>query len=168
MLGFLEGFMQQDMETNRLEELKKQFKTSSSLKLKKCNKCGFCCHKRACIPTPEEVKKVANFFKLSPNQLINTYYAIDRQTISNKYYVKPIGINQKDLIGKFIPGNRTYNEGQCIFLDRNNLCKIYLVRPQSAKNQKCWSNERFENAIDSWGDNELKTKFGIEVSEFET
>lgn len=168
-MDIISGFMRADRERYRLEELKEQFNTAKKLGLKKCNKCGFCCHRRTCAPTPEELKKIANFLKLTPTQLINKYYAIDRLWLANTYYVKPIGINQKDLRGKFIPSDRTFNEGKCIFLDKNNLCKIYPVRPNTAKICKCWSDKEYDpkDINSEWKGDKLKEEFGINGSKEE-
>ena len=126
--------LSQIRETERQMELEKKFPTAQKLGLDYCNKCGYCCHRRPCVPTPDEFEKIAEFLDLTPGQLIHKYYAID--SYHDIYFLKPIGINQKDLVGKYIPGYRTFNEGKCIFLTEDNLCEIYDVRPQSAKNYK--------------------------------
>jgi len=132
-------------EINRLEELKKEFKTAEDLNVKHCVKCGYCCHWRTCIPTPEELKQIAEFLKLTVIDTIKKYFCIDQQNCSNVYYVKPAGTNQLDLLGKYIPTDRTWDEGKCIFLDDNNLCKIYPVRPETARNKKCWKPKNKSN-----------------------
>ena len=158
------NFLQLGLEKIRLLELRESFATAEKLSMTECNKCGFCCHKRTCIPTPDEIVKIAEYLKIEPIVLINTYYAIDTQN-DGIYYVKPIGINQKDLIGKFIPAERTFNEGKCIFLDENNLCKIFPVRPESAKIQKCWETEMENyNGIKTWKDDQLLKRFHISIS----
>lgn len=146
-------------EINRMEILKKEFKTAEDLNVKHCVKCGFCCYYRTCIPTPDELKKIAEFLKLTVIDTIKKYYCIDKREYSNIYYVKPAGINQLDLLGKFIPIDRTYNEGKCIFLDDNNLCKIYIVRPKHAKNRKCWKSRNKstgEKILKEWKKTNIK------------
>ncbi len=162
------GMFQMFEEEARLEELKKELKPADLRKENKCVKCGFCCHRRTCIPTPEELKKIAEFLKLTPKELINKFFAIDTR-FGGDYYIKPLGENIKDLAGKFIPSERTYNEGKCIFLDINNECKIYPVRPITARTQECWndnnsSNER-EKTLSLWKDKILEKEFGIEIKE---
>jgi len=122
----------------------------------KCQKCGSCCQWRTCIPTPSELEEIAKFFKITIEGLIEKYFCIDiiQEDI---FYVKPAGINQTDLLGKFIPSRRTWNEGKCIFLTDDNLCKIYEVRPKTAKIQKCWIHQKPDNSIfDYWKNNKLE------------
>ncbi len=162
------GIFQMFGEDSRLVELEKELKPAHLRGESKCVKCGFCCHKRTCIPTPEELKKIAEFLKLTPKELINKFFAIDTR-FEEDYYVKPLGENIKDLAGKFIPAERTYNEGKCIFLDKDNNCKIYPVRPITARTQKCWkdndASEKRERTLSSWKNKVLEKEFGIKVKE---
>lgn len=178
-MSILDGLMRMDRETHRLEELKKKLKPALDRKLNYCVKCGFCCNMRTCVPTPDELKKIAKYLKLTTKELINKFYAIDRQSFGDIYYVKPVGENIKDLSGKFIPSNRTYNEGKCIFLDKNNNCKIHKVKPKIAVMLKCWLEnddnynkktdelEKKKKTIDSWKPNRLKDEFGIDGEKLE-
>ncbi len=170
MFGLFNGFMRREEEVRRLEKLKKRFKTAKDLGKKHCVRCGFCCYRRTCTPTPFELKKIAKFFKLTPAALIKKYFVIDKIKYNDPYYVKPAGENIKDLVGKFIPAERTFNEGKCIFLDKNNLCKIHPVRPQSARDCKCWEDEDTElgrDYIKAWKGNKLLKEFGIDGEDAE-
>ena len=155
--NFLSGMTQLEEEYARLKELKEQFETSDKLGLAECNKCGYCCHVRSCIPTPEELVKIAGFLKLTTTELINEYYCIDYMNYGDPYYVKPAGINQLDLTGSLIPDDRTFNEGKCVFLEDNNLCKIHEVKPKSARVQECWAESDYEikETINSWDGDQL-------------
>jgi len=167
MIGFLRMFE----EEARREEIRNRFVKAVDLGKKECVKCGCCCHLRPCIPTPDELRKIADFLKLTPKELINFYFAIDKRNEDNYYYVKPIGTNQTDLKGKFIPCDRTYDEGKCIFLGDNNLCKIQEVKPKMAKLMGCWKDEECSNdsrdSWQGWGVNLFKKEFDIEISESE-
>lgn len=170
MFRFLSGMMQRMEEDRRLEELREKFKTAESEGKKHCLRCGFCCYARTCIPTPAELKKIAKFLKLTPTELIKKYYVVDRIDFDDSYYVKPAGENIKDLVGKFIPAERTFNEGKCVFLDKNNLCKIYSVRPQSAKDANCWKKDDMKSPskiIKRWKGNQLLKQFGIDGDKLE-
>lgn len=134
----MSGIFRVEREYNRLEALKKQFDTAKKLGVDECQKCGFCCHKRTCIPTPCELTEISKFLSLTEEEIINEYFCIDRANFSSIYYVKPAGINNLDYVGKFLPTDKTFNEGQCVFLTENNLCKIYDVRPEQAKGAGCW------------------------------
>ena len=167
-MDFLSGIFQQQMEGERLTELKKKLKPASLRGKKSCVKCGFCCHMRTCVPTPNELKRIAKYLNLTPEKLIKKYYAIDRNSDSSDYFVKPLGINIKDLAGKFIPSDRTFNEGKCVFLDKDSLCKIYSVRPQHAKKAQCWkSGESEYNVFKFWEKNKLLKQFGIDGKKLE-
>jgi Fe-S-cluster containining protein len=160
------GILRQFEESDRLTRLRAIFKTAKDLGKKECVKCGYCCNQRSCIPTPKELIKIAEFLKLSPQDCINTYFAVDKKNGDSNLYVKPIGVNQMDLKGKFIPSERTFNEGKCIFLDENNLCKIHSVKPQAARQLECWNtNKEFFDSVKEWKKTTLKNKFKIELGE---
>ncbi len=166
MDGIMNGFFEGEMERVRVNELEKRLKSARVLGKTNCVKCGHCCNKRTCIPTPNELKKIAKFLKLTTKELIDKYYAIDTGYITDGiYYVKPLGENIKDLGGKFIPNSRTFDEGKCIFLTKNNLCKIYSVRTQSAKGMECWNKQVNSDGdkkrlVIAW-DGKLKKEFKI-------
>lgn len=168
------------IEEERLAEEKKEkgFNTAKDLGKKECIKCGWCCTRKVCVPTPNELRKIAEFLKLTPKECINKYFAIDMKSFRSKdmkrfrsktYFVRPIGIKQKDLVGKFIPSDRTFDEGKCIFLDENKICKIHSVRPYDAKSAECWV--KFEGDGDeskkTWKEDQLEKEFGIEFTEDE-
>lgn len=149
-------------ETERLEKLEIKLGSARLKKVKHCLKCGFCCNRRPCIPTPDELIEIANFLKLDVKTCINKYFAIDIDVKENIYFLKPVGINTKDLAGKFIPSDRTYNEGDCIFLDKNRECKIHKVRPKSAKECNCWEEKETKyNPTIFWKNNQLLKRFCI-------
>jgi len=73
MFGIFQKFKHQIF----MHELEVSFKTAQKMGIKECLKCGFCCHRRPCIPTPNEVEKIAEFFNLSVIDLIEKYFCID-------------------------------------------------------------------------------------------
>ena len=149
-------------ESIRLNELREKFNTAEKQNKTECQKCGFCCYKRTCVTTPDELSKIAEFLKLSIVETIQKYYCID--TLDYQiYFVKPAGYNQLDIRGKKIPPERTFNEGKCIFLSNNDLCEIYPVRPLSARLMECWDktdikvkDEKHIEIVNSWKNNKLK------------
>jgi Fe-S-cluster containining protein len=155
-------------EEERLKKLEKKLGSARLKKVDHCIKCGFCCSKRTCIPTPDELVEIAKFLKTTSESLISTKFIVDRKSrLSSPYFVRPAASNILDLVGKFIPTKRTWNEGACVFL-KNNECKIYDARPRSAKLQECWNGAKIPYApSESWENNILKSKFGIDGSQLE-
>ncbi len=153
----------QSEEHGRLERLEKELNSARLQGLDHCVKCGFCCNKRTCIPTPDELRTIAEFLKMTPEELIKTKYAIDYMGMSDNY-VKPLGANILDLAGQVIPSERTFDEGDCVFLAEDKLCSIYEVRPQQARDMSCWDSEsgKGSGAIDAWKGDKLKEEFGID------
>ena len=162
---FLKALELKTAEFKRLEELNKTHDTAFKLKLDKCQKCAYCCKIRSCIPTPDELRKVAKFFKMSVKDLIKKYYCIDcMPNRSSVLFVKPAGLNQLDLVGKKIPDLRTYNEGNCVFLDENNLCKIHSIGIEHAKGLVCYSSskESTEKVLKTWEGGKLEEMYDVE------
>lgn len=153
------GILERLKQTKRLNKLELQFKTADKIGATECQKCGFCCHRRACVPTVEELKEIAKFLKLTVKETIDTYMCIDKVN-KTLYCVKPIGVNQQHLLGKLLSWEQTYNEGKCIFF-QNNLCKIYKVRPLMAQSFECWDYKYDNSAItkitESWKNTPLET-----------
>lgn len=145
---------------------------------KKCVRCGFCCHQRTCIPTPDELEVIAKYLKMTPKACIRKYYGIDYDEVG--YFIKPLGENILDLGGKVIPSERTFNEGKCVFLKQGAdgyYCQIHEVKPLSAREQKCWINHQSnatDKAKESWSmkisgttdDGILVKRFGINIEKW--
>ena len=140
MLGIFKVIEEQE----RLAKLKIKMNPADLQKKKKCVMCGFCCNCRTCIPTPTEAEKIAEFLKISVKEMINKYYAIDKNGKYYNFHIKPLGKNILDLGGKIIPDERTWNEGACVFLNENNKCKIHKVKPKSAQIMRCWEDNEEE------------------------
>ena len=161
--NFLRSQLLREAQTNRLLTLEGKLKPARIRKLKKCVRCGYCCHVRTCVPTPDELIKISRFLKKSIKETIEKYFGID--VAEGVYFVRPLGVNIKDLAGKFIPWERTYDEGKCIFLRKmpfKTKCKIYPVRPKQARVLKCWKEEREYNYLKSWRNDILKKRFNID------
>lgn len=163
------GYLKQYQEIQRLNALEVEMGSARIKHASSCLRCGHCCVKRSCVPSPEELKTIAGFLKMEILPCINKYFAID--TLDDEtYFLKPLGINISDLGGKFIPSWRTFHEGACVFLekvDKIYTCKIYPVRPRWAKLSECWKKEDQgpspeEDLKEMWGQNKLKTEFGID------
>jgi Fe-S-cluster containining protein len=160
------GFMKAFEEKERLKRLEIELGSARIKKLDYCIKCGFCCSKRTCIPTPDELVEIAKFLKVTPEILISTKFVVDR-IVDIPYFVRPVASNIIDLAGKFIPSERTWNEGTCVFLKKSE-CEIYDARPESAKVQICWDiKPTTYNPRKFWESNILKNKFGVDGSQLE-
>lgn len=161
------GLLQKYKEDSRLEELEKKMKSAKIQGKRKCIRCGYCCCKRTCIPTPDELREIAKFLKMNVKEMIKKFFAIDGT--SEGYFVKPLGENILDLGGEYIPINRTYNEGECVFLEGKKIksCKIYPVRPDSARTQFCWKEgvKDNDNLMSKWRGKVLEEEFGIKVED---
>jgi len=110
-----------------------------------CQQCGFCCLRKPCIPTPDEVKVIADYLRVSVSELITTKMVADVRGNHdrNEHYLIWAQETQADLLGKLLPYNRTYDRGYCIFFDRiTHNCLIHPVRPVTAKMSKCWAKNK--------------------------
>ena len=148
----MNSFMKEFEEQFRLERLEKKLGSARLIQENHCVSCGFCCKKRTCIPSPDELVDIAEYLKTTPEKLISTKFVIDRLTFKSPYFVKPAASNITDLVGKFVPSDRTFNEGTCVFLKKNNRCEIYYVRPKSAKVMECWNDNKDNEVILNFAD----------------
>lgn len=102
-----------------------------------CRCCGNCCREKTCVPTPIEIDKISNYLGIKRDILLNEYFCYDRHKTEDPMYPRPLGKNILHLAGKFIPDEVAHNEGPCIFLEEDNHCRIYAVRPANAKRFQC-------------------------------
>lgn len=169
MLGIM---MAMDYSTY-LEGQRNKCEKAIDLGKKQCARCGFCCLQRPCLPTPNEIKKIAKFLKLTPKEAIKRYFVIDAFEAGDTKFAFPAKHSQKDITGTYIPYERTYDRGYCIFFNvKERACQIYSVRPKQAQIMKCWNES--ENAWEKQRDETLKKwadfnweEFGINVNEIE-
>ena len=90
-----------------------------------CKQCGQCCRWEGYIYVNKpDLKKIAAFLKLTEDEFINEYVELEQKPRFN--------IKLKE-------------NGECLFLNSNNKCFIYPVRPQQCRDfpQK-WRIEDFE------------------------
>jgi len=174
-MSFFSGFMRQTEEALNMQKLERKLQSARLVGADHCLKCGFCCHRRSCIPSPDEIPMIALFLKMSVDELLAKHYAVDRLGWRQPYHVKPVGENTKEFAGSFIPSHRTFDEGKCIFLrkSRNGLfrCEIYPVRPASARAAECWNEQDKRPTVDDtmkeWEGEKLKKIFGIDGQKLE-
>ena len=160
---FMDAQFRREREKRRLDELELEMQSARIKGIGHCIKCGFCCHRRTCMPTPDEVETIADFLKMDVKELVKEYFAVD--VSCDVYFLRPLGVNILDLGGEFIPSRRTYNEGKCVFLDEDNLCSIYPVRPETARQTECWKEDDMDFMGDirkAWSPNKLKSRFRID------
>jgi len=137
-------------------------KRAVDLNKKECLKCGYCCARRPCIPTPEELRNIAKFLDMNLKEMVNKLFVCDSLPFSNTKYIFPAKTTQLDIVGSYITWKRTYDEGYCIFNDPyTHLCKIYPVQPRIAKETNCWEKGTNYDPIPSWENINL-SEFGIE------
>jgi Fe-S-cluster containining protein len=108
----LERFLHDNFNNKELLEMYENIIHTEHLKLKilkkiKCKRCGWCCKNQSAMLTIEDVKRLMVHFKYTYDQL------------SEKYLDKKMKI--------------PYLKSPCPFLDSENKCNIYHVRPKVCK-----------------------------------
>jgi len=119
------------------EEEKKHTKRARNNGKKSCQRCGFCCLKQPCVPTPSEFNAVADYLNITPRELASKYAVVNEE--KGGFYLLWARETQTDLLGQCLPYYRTFDRGYCIFFNKeNHACKIHEVRPKMAKDTECW------------------------------
>ena len=84
---------------------------------------------------------IAEYLGLSVSDTLKTKMVIDTDK-RGIYNPKWANEAQLDIVGRFLPYNRTWDRGYCIFFDRRTHdCLIYEVRPKSARVTECWNED---------------------------
>ena len=154
--AFLEAFAERDIYYSWCKAEQEKRQTASFLGLKECQRCGWCCAKRTCIPTPDELQPIADYLGLAVPEMIEQYMVGDQQ--NGHYFVRFANVQQLDVLGEFLDWKRTYDKGDCILYDLvNRTCKIWPVRPQDARIMFCWNEEEPEwDSRTEWNEGDLE------------
>lgn len=75
-----------------------------------CLECANCCKTTSPSFTDKDIQRISNFLKIKPSNLVDKYLALDEE---NDYVLKSV---------------------PCVFLNDNNECRIYKVRPKACRN----------------------------------
>ena len=167
-LIFLLNLVRRSEEYERLEKLKEKLQPADLRGVNHCVNCGFCCSRISCEATPDEVRAIAKFLKMNLIYCINTYFTIDSK--DDFLFLRIVSENTKKFAGHYLPNNATFGQGRCIFLDDKNKCKIHKVKPKTAENFKCWTDDRdtkvWGKFKTGWENNEISL-FGLNMEMIE-
>ena len=108
----LEKLLHNNFDEKELLEMYRTIIETEPLKIKilkkvKCKKCGWCCKNQSAMLTREDVKRFMIHFKCNYEEL------------SEKYLDKTVKI--------------PYRKSPCPFLDSENKCNVYHIRPKVCK-----------------------------------
>jgi hypothetical protein len=113
------------------------------------------------------MKIVANFLKVSVNEMINKYMVINYRK-NNKgekvYFVIWANENQQHLVGKLLSSKDTWIKGQCIHYDSEKReCKIFEVLTEESIGNKCWEDDQELDIFSGWKVGDID-QFDLEFS----
>ncbi len=89
-----------------------------------CLKCANCCKTTGPLFTNADMERIAKHLKMKPQQFIDTYLQIDED---------------RDYVLKSLP---------CTFLDSENYCMIYDVRPKACREYPHTDRKKFNQIAD--------------------
>ena len=162
-MSFFEGIMLRTRYIEWASQLEKVLQPASLQGKTECVRCGFCCARRPCIPTPDELKVIAEFLGMELKEAVKKYFVGDVLGGKSIEYVFPAKHSQEDVVGEFLPARRTYDEGYCILYDEEGRgCTIQSVKPRSARDAKCWEDtDTLTPALETWRGIDIE-EYGIE------
>ncbi|MBD0830539.1 YkgJ family cysteine cluster protein [Aestuariibaculum sediminum] len=85
-----------------------------------CLQCANCCKTTGPLFTDKDIERISKFLKLKPQQFINQYLRID---------------SDNDYVLQSVP---------CTFLDAENYCMIYDVRPKACREYPHTDRKKFQ------------------------
>lgn len=85
-----------------------------------CLQCANCCKTTGPLFTDKDIARIAKFFRLKPQQFIDVYLRIDED---NDYVLQSV---------------------PCTFLDADNYCSIYDVRPKACREFPHTDRKKFQ------------------------
>ncbi len=85
-----------------------------------CLECANCCKTTGPLFTPQDVERISKYLKIKPQQFFDNYLRVDED---------------KDTVLKELP---------CHFLDYENKCMIYDVRPKACREYPHTDRKKFQ------------------------
>ena len=85
-----------------------------------CLECANCCKTTGPLFTPKDIERIAKHFKMKQKQFIDTYLRLDEEN---------------DFVLQSVP---------CTFLDADNYCSIYEVRPKACREFPHTDRKKFQ------------------------
>lgn len=85
-----------------------------------CLECANCCKTTGPLFTTKDIERISKFFKMKPQQFIDTYLRIDED---NDYVLQSV---------------------PCTFLGADNYCSIYEVRPKACREFPHTDRKKFQ------------------------
>lgn len=117
---------------NRLYKMESERGSAKHKGLEYCTKCGVCCHRATGMLQQKDLKPIADFLKITPEQLFKKFL-VARKCIFDIWHVAPRKKGQK-------AGIESYSiavDKPCIFLTQKG-CRIHAVKPTECRSQQCW------------------------------
>lgn len=129
----------------RREYLKKN-PSAAMLGKKECVQCGFCCLTRPGDLTPDDIQRLADFFKMTVKDFFQQYCVVDglETEMINDSFVVLLRRNHQP--GNwFVSFEETYSvKTPCVFF-QNKECVVHDCKPACCTRHKCWDNETAPN-----------------------
>ena len=126
------GLMKKSEYHFRLKELEQELKPAPLRGEEECVMCGYCCIRRSCVPTPDEVVVIAKHLGITVEELVRQYMVSDDGGV-DYLYLRFINKKQCGIAGEYLPSGRSWNLDYCIMFDEDTrLCKIHDVKPMEA------------------------------------
>jgi len=74
-----------------------------------CTTCAYCCKQLGPLVTNHDINKISKFLRIKSAEFVENYLKVDED------------------------GDYVFKQMPCVFLDENNYCKIYEVRPRACR-----------------------------------
>ena len=89
-----------------------------------CLACANCCKTTSPIFRDIDIQRIANHLRIRPAELVDKYLHLDED------------------------GDYVLNQSPCVFLDENNYCKVYEVRPKACREYPHTDRKQFHQILD--------------------
>lgn len=149
-----------------LEKKERELQSARVTGKTECQKSGFCCYQRPAVPTPNEVREIAAYLKLTTKDFIKKYLTIDKDR-NSIYHLRFVSQDYLETAGRFLINYETFNRKPCVFLTEKHLCQIQDVKPKQCQEHSCWQKGLGFKAENQWENNILEIEFGIDGKEQE-
>lgn len=123
-----------------------------------CKTCVNACSQKPGWFTPEQIKKAAEYIKITEKEFFDKYLLIDWFQSHEKNDFEDVFVLSPSIVGEssgnMFPGNP---RGTCVFFNKDKLCDIHEVKPFECSELKCSDtdvSERHKKTAGTWIDHQ--------------
>jgi Fe-S-cluster containining protein len=120
-----------------------------------CNRCGHCCHESPPVLEPDDLRRLAARFVMTPREFVKRYCVMEPEYEKYPVYLSRHGWDE--YLGEVVPDDETWSSEPCIMFDKEAWgCSVHDDKPRGCREYGCWIDGGKPVKLRPWTSLELK------------